>query len=79
MVDRQVLIARAVAETPRRMALHPRLGLSHPRIDGNHRSTTSSAGDSFGSAKSRLAGGLFRTRRLRIGPLALPSVSQGAQ
>jgi len=33
MVDRQFLVARAVAET-----LRPRLGLSHPRIDGNYRS-----------------------------------------
>jgi hypothetical protein len=52
MVDRQSLAAR-VAETLRRMAppllaripdmrsdgRHPRLGLSHPRIDGNYRST----------------------------------------
>jgi len=53
MVDRQFLAAREVAETLRRMAppvlaripdprsdeRHPRLGLSHPRIDGNYRST----------------------------------------
>jgi hypothetical protein len=53
MVDRQSLVARAVAETRRRMAppvlvripdtrsdgRRPRLGLSHLRIDGNHRST----------------------------------------
>jgi len=53
MVDRQFLVARAVAETRRRLAppvlaripdmrsdgRRPRLGLSHPRIDGNHRST----------------------------------------
>jgi hypothetical protein len=52
MVDRQFLAARAVAETLRRMAppdlaripdtgsdgRRPRLGLSHPRIDGNCRS-----------------------------------------
>jgi hypothetical protein len=36
MADRQFLVARLVAETRRRPA---RLGLSHPRIDGNHRST----------------------------------------
>jgi len=39
MIDRQLLIARLVAETRRRMAPRPRLGLSHPRIDGNYRST----------------------------------------
>jgi hypothetical protein len=53
MVDRQFLIARMVAETRRRLApptlarmldtrsdgRRPRLGLSHPRIDGNYRST----------------------------------------
>jgi hypothetical protein len=53
MVDRQLLAARLVAETRRRMAppalaripdtrsdgRHPRLGLSHPHIDGNYRST----------------------------------------
>jgi hypothetical protein len=53
MVDRQFLAARAVAETRRRLAppalaripdtrshgRRPRLGLSHPRIDGNYRST----------------------------------------
>jgi len=53
MVDRQFLVARLVAETQRRMAppalarmpdtrsdgRRPRLGLSHPRIDGNYRST----------------------------------------
>jgi hypothetical protein len=33
MADRQFLAARVVAETRRR------LGLSHPRIDGNYRST----------------------------------------
>jgi hypothetical protein len=52
MVDRQFLVARAVAETRRRLAppvlaripdtrsdgRRPRLGLSHPRIDGNYRS-----------------------------------------
>jgi hypothetical protein len=49
MADRQFLVAREVAETRRRMAppvlarvpdtrsdgRPPRLGLSHPRIDGN--------------------------------------------
>jgi hypothetical protein len=53
MVDRQFLVARLVAETPRRLtppllARIPdtrsdgrrlRLGLSHPCIDGNYRST----------------------------------------
>jgi hypothetical protein len=53
MVDRQFLVARLVAETCRRMAppllaripdtrsdgRRSRLGLSHPRIDGNYRST----------------------------------------
>jgi len=53
MVDRQFLVARLVAETQRRMAppalarmpdtrsdgRRPRLGLSHPRIDGHYRST----------------------------------------
>jgi hypothetical protein len=53
MVDRQLLAARPVAETRRRMTppalarmsdtrsdgRRPRLGLSHPRIDGNYRST----------------------------------------
>jgi len=52
MVDRQFLAVRAVAETRRRLAppalarpdtrsdgRRPRLGLSHPRIDGNYRST----------------------------------------
>jgi hypothetical protein len=53
MVDRQFLVARMVAETLRRLAppllahipdmrsdgRRPRLGLSHPRIDGNYRST----------------------------------------
>jgi hypothetical protein len=53
MVDRQSLAAREVAETHRGMAPHllaripdtrsdgrrPRLGLGHPRIDGNCRST----------------------------------------
>jgi hypothetical protein len=53
MVDRQSLVAPEVAETLRRMtrpALHriadtrsvgprPRLGLSHPGIDGDHRPT----------------------------------------
>jgi hypothetical protein len=53
MVDRQFLVVRMVAETHRRMAppvlaripdtrsdeRRPRLGLSHPRIDGNYRST----------------------------------------
>ncbi|MEP7223555.1 MAG: hypothetical protein ABI783_01185 [Actinomycetota bacterium] len=53
MVDRQFLVARLVAETHRRMTptvlaripdtcsddRRPRLGLSHPRIDGNYRST----------------------------------------
>jgi len=52
MVDRQLLVARLVAETHRRMAppalarmpdtrsdgRRPRLGLSHPGIDGNYRS-----------------------------------------
>jgi hypothetical protein len=52
MIDRQFLVARLVAETLRRMAppvlaripdtcshaRRPRLGLSHPRIDGNYRS-----------------------------------------
>jgi len=52
MTARQFLVARVVAETRRRMAppvltripdtrsdgRHPRLGLSHPRIDGNYRS-----------------------------------------
>jgi hypothetical protein len=51
MGDRQFLAARVVAETLRRMAppvlaripdtrsdwRRPRLGLSHPRIDGNYR------------------------------------------
>jgi len=36
MVDRQLLVARAVAETLRRRS---RLGRSHPRSDGNYRST----------------------------------------
>jgi hypothetical protein len=53
MVDRQFLAAREVAATRRRMALpalarmldtrsdwqRPRLGRSHPRIDGHCRST----------------------------------------
>jgi len=39
MADRQLLVARMVAETRRRLTPRPRLGLSHPRIDGNHRST----------------------------------------
>jgi len=53
MVDRQFFAARVVTETRRRMApsvlaripdtrshgRRPRLGLSHPRIDGNYRST----------------------------------------
>jgi hypothetical protein len=52
MADRQFLAARVVAETQRRLAppalaripdtrsdrRRPRLGLSHPRIDGNYRS-----------------------------------------
>jgi hypothetical protein len=52
MIDRQFLVARLVAETHRRLAppalaripdtrsdgRRPRLGLSHPRIDGNDRS-----------------------------------------
>jgi hypothetical protein len=53
MVDRQLRAARVVAETLRRLAppalaripdtrsngRRPRLGLSHPRIDGSHRPT----------------------------------------
>jgi hypothetical protein len=53
MIDRQSLVARAVAETRRRLAppllaripdtrsdgRRPRLGLGHLRIDGNYRST----------------------------------------
>jgi hypothetical protein len=53
MADRQSLAARMVAETRRRLVppvlaripdtrsvwRHPRLDLSHPRVDGNHRST----------------------------------------
>jgi len=53
MVDRQFTAARMVAETLRRLATpvlaripdtpssgrRPRLGLGHPRIDENHRST----------------------------------------
>jgi hypothetical protein len=53
MVDRQFLAARLAAETRRRLAppvlariadtrsneRRPRLGLSHPRIDDNYRST----------------------------------------
>jgi len=53
MADRQFLVARLVAETHRRLAppiltrildtrsdgRRPRLGLNHPRIDGNYRST----------------------------------------
>jgi len=52
MVDGQFLVARVVAETRRGLAppvlripdtrsdeRRPRLGLSHPRIDGNYRST----------------------------------------
>jgi hypothetical protein len=53
MVDRQLLAARMVAATRRRLAppafarmpdtrsrgRRPRLGLSHSRIDGNYRST----------------------------------------
>jgi hypothetical protein len=53
MADREFLVARMVAETQRRLAplvlaripdtrsdgRRPRLGLSHPRIDGNSRST----------------------------------------
>jgi len=53
MADRQFLVAREVAETRRRMTppvlarildtrsneRSPRLGLSHPRIDDNYRST----------------------------------------
>jgi hypothetical protein len=52
MTDRRFLAARMVAETRRRLAppslaripdtrsvgRRPRLGLGHPRIDGNHRS-----------------------------------------
>jgi hypothetical protein len=52
MADRQLLAVRMVAETRRRLApplltripdtrssrRRPRLGLSHPRIDGNYRS-----------------------------------------
>jgi len=52
MVDRRFLAARMVAETHRRLAppslaripdarsdgRRPRLGLGHPRIDGNYRS-----------------------------------------
>jgi hypothetical protein len=52
MADRQLLVARMVADTHRRLAqpllaripdtrssgLRPRLGLSHPRIDSHHRS-----------------------------------------
>jgi hypothetical protein len=52
MADRQLLAARLVAETRRRLAppslartpdtrsvgRRPRFGLSHPRIDGNYRS-----------------------------------------
>jgi 8-oxo-dGTP diphosphatase len=37
MLGRQFLVARMVAETRRRMA--PRLGLSHPRIEGKYRSS----------------------------------------
>jgi hypothetical protein len=58
MVDRQFLAARMVAETQRRLAppalaripdatsdgRRPRLDLSHPRIDGNRRSTIYDAG-----------------------------------
>jgi hypothetical protein len=53
MVDREFLAARPVAETRRRLAppvlahipdtrsggRRPRLGLGHPRIAGNYRST----------------------------------------
>jgi len=53
MVDRQFLVGRLVAETRHRLAppvlaripdtrsnkRRPRLGLSHPRLDGNYRST----------------------------------------
>jgi hypothetical protein len=51
MVDRQCIVARMVAATLRRMAppvlariprshgRRPRLGRSHPRIGGHHRST----------------------------------------
>jgi hypothetical protein len=53
MLDRQFLAARMVADTHRRLAppllarildtrssrRRPRLGLSHPRIDGNYRSS----------------------------------------
>jgi hypothetical protein len=38
MIDREFLAARLVADAHRRLA-QPRLGLSHPRIDGNPRST----------------------------------------
>jgi len=34
MVDRQLIVARMVVETRRH-----RLGLAHPRIDANYRST----------------------------------------
>jgi len=58
MADRQLLAARAVAETRRRMAppvlartpdtrshgQRSRLGLSHPRFDGNYRSTICNGG-----------------------------------
>jgi len=54
MVDRQFTVARTVAETHRRCRRssshvftntrcgeqRQRLGLDHPRIDANHRSTT---------------------------------------
>jgi hypothetical protein len=53
MADRQFFVARVVPETRRRLAppalaripdtrsdgRRPRLGLSHPRIDDNYRST----------------------------------------
>jgi len=55
MVDRQFLVARAVAETRRRLAppvlaripdtrsdgRRPRLGFSHPSVDGSYRSAIS--------------------------------------
>jgi hypothetical protein len=58
MVDRQFLAARMVAETHRRLTppalarirdtrsdrRRPRLGLGHPRIDGNYRSTIQGTG-----------------------------------
>jgi len=67
MADRQFLVARLVAETQRRTAppalarmpdtrsdgRRPRLGLSHPRIDGNYRSTISKAEE---APKGRISG-----------------------